>query len=411
MDRNMCPSAHLIRHAILALAVAWCVVLPARAEPEVKGVRIGEHHSMTRFVLDLSERIDFQVFTLADPYRVVIDLPQVLWPIEADVSLPEGGLVSAFRSGLFKPGNIRIVLDVERPTVVDKAFMLDPNGPSGYRLVVDLKGVSDEVYRDYAKRELNTITSKASPTASEGKGETPGPPRKPDRKRVVVIDPGHGGVDPGTMGSRGTKEKTLMLAVANEVKKQLAATGRYRVVLTREGDVFMRLRDRIRVARRVGAQLFISLHADSIRDHTVRGASVYTLSETSSDKEAAALAAKENKADIIAGVDLSKENSEVANILIDLAQRETMNFSARFADILINELSRDMRLIRRTHRFAGFVVLKAPDVPSVLVELGYLSNRVDEMMLRKSKRHAKVARAVVRAVDKYFALTDKLTKS
>lgn len=408
----MCPPAHLIRHAVLGLAVAWCVVLPAGAEPAVKGVRIGEHSSMTRFVLDLSERIDFQVFTLADPYRVVIDLPHVQWPLEVDTSLPEGGLVTAFRSGLFKPGNIRIVLDVEKPTVVDKTFMLDPDGTLGHRLVVDLKSVSEEAYRDYASRQLSTVTAKASSKGSGGPGQAPGPPRKPDRrKRVVVIDPGHGGVDPGTMGSRGTKEKTLMLAVAKEVRRQLIATGRYRVALTRESDVFMRLRDRIRVARRVGAELFISLHADSIRDHSMRGASVYTLSERSSDKEAAALAARENKADIIAGVDLSKEDSDVANILIDLAQRETMNFSARFADILINELADDMRLIRRTHRFAGFAVLKAPDVPSVLVELGYLSNRVDEMLLRKPDHHAKVARAILRAVNRYFALTDKLTKS
>jgi N-acetylmuramoyl-L-alanine amidase len=190
--------------------------------------------------------------------------------------------------------------------------------------------------------------------------------------------------------------------MAVELKKQLEKTGRYQVVLTRDSDVFVRLRDRIEVARAAGADLFVSLHADAHTTSDLRGASVYTLSEKASDAEAAALATKENKSDVIAGIDLSNENEVVTNILIDLAQRETKNLSARFAALLVDELKRDTPLLRNTHRFAGFAVLKAPDVPSVLIELGYLSSDEDEAQLRSAKHRAKLGTAIVRAVDGFF---------
>ena len=173
-------------------------------------------------------------------------------------------------------------------------------------------------------------------------------------------------------------------------------------MLTRERDIFVRLRERIAIARGAGADLFVSLHADSLRSRRARGASVYTLSNKASDKEAAALAAKENKSDLIAGIDLTHENPVVANILIDLAQRETMNESARFAKMLIREMGRDMRLLRNTHRFAGFAVLKAPDVPSVLIELGYLSNPTEERLLKTAAYREKAVGAIVRAIDSQF---------
>ena len=183
------------------------------------------------------------------------------------------------------------------------------------------------------------------------------------------------------------------------------------MVLTRERDYFVRLRGRVAKGRQAGGDLFLSLHADSIKNSRTRGATVYTLSEKSSDAEAAALAAKENRADLIAGVDLANETDEVANILIDLAQRETMNLSARFANVLIEEMRKETKLLRKSHRYAGFAVLKAPDVPSVLIEVGYLSNRIDEGLLRKVSHRRKLARGVVRAVDRYFKQTDKLTRS
>jgi N-acetylmuramoyl-L-alanine amidase len=226
---------------------------------------------------------------------------------------------------------------------------------------------------------------------------------RPPGKRVVVIDPGHGGQDPGAIGATGTYEKNVTLQVSRDIKRQLESTGRYRVLLTRDRDVFLRLRERVQKARDWKADLFISVHADSIGTTDLRGASIYTLSDTASDAVAAALAARENRADIIAGVDLSQESREVANILIDLAQRETMNNSASFAHILVRELGREIRLQSvKPHRFAGFAVLKAPDVPAVLMELGYLSNRQDESLLKQAAHRRRVALGVQRAIDAFF---------
>ncbi len=220
---------------------------------------------------------------------------------------------------------------------------------------------------------------------------------------LVYIDPGHGGPDPGTIGQNGTYEKNVTLAVARELQRQLLASGRYRVKLTRDSDLFVPLRLRFEMARIDHADLFISLHADSSFVGDARGASIYTLSETSSDAEAAALATKENKADLIAGVDLSKQNVVVTSILIDLAQRETKNLSAHFAELLVEELGKVTLLLRNTHRFAGFAVLKAPDIPSVLIELGYLSDNQDEALLLSGAHRAKLAAAMLRAIDGYFA--------
>ncbi|WP_371737770.1 N-acetylmuramoyl-L-alanine amidase [Magnetospirillum sp. UT-4] len=227
-------------------------------------------------------------------------------------------------------------------------------------------------------------------------------PLPSDGKPVVVIDPGHGGVDPGAIGISGIYEKYITLAVARELKEQLEKGGRYKVRLTRDRDIFIRLRERVAIARQYGADLFISLHADSVGNPQLKGLSVYTLSQNASDSEAQALADKENKADLIAGLDLSHETAEVANILLDLAQRETMNRSASLAGGIVEEVGRETSLLGNTHRFAGFAVLKAPDVPSVLVELGYLSNEAEERGLRQPEYRARLARALAKSVDRFF---------
>ncbi|MBC7952171.1 MAG: N-acetylmuramoyl-L-alanine amidase [Rhodospirillaceae bacterium] len=228
-----------------------------------------------------------------------------------------------------------------------------------------------------------------------------------DGKPVVVIDPGHGGVDPGAIGVSGIYEKYITLAVARELKAQLEKSGHYKVFLTRDRDVFIRLRDRVAIARQYNADLFISLHADSVGNPQLKGLSVYTLSQNSSDSEAQALADKENKADLIAGIDLSHESADVANILIDLAQRETMNRSAGFAGGVVEEVGREANLLGNTHRFAGFAVLKAPDVPSVLVEMGYLSNETEERSLRQPEHRVKLAKSISRAIDRFFVQGQK----
>jgi len=227
---------------------------------------------------------------------------------------------------------------------------------------------------------------------------------RPDSQALplVYIDPGHGGADPGTIGPDGVYEKTITLAVAQELQRQLIASGRYRAKLTRYGDQYVPLRPRFEMARDDHADLFISLHVNSALFGNPRGLSVYTLSETGSDSEADALAAKENKADLISGVDLTNQTKAVTSILIDLAQRESKNLSARFAELLLHDLGQVTPLLLNSHRFAGFAVLKAPDIASVLVELGYITNAQDEALLLSQPHRAKLAAAMLRAIDDYF---------
>ena len=384
----------------------------AAAQAVVTNVRVGEHGVMTRCVFDLTNWVAFNVFTLSDPERVVIDLPEVGWRLPGRPLPSRTGLLKTLRYGLFKPGISRVVMDVNGPAAISRAFLVAPSAGHGYRLVVDLVKTGGEVKQ--RNSPATGLWQASPPRFSAASPERmaaalfPPPLRKPtarkrQRKWVVAIDPGHGGVDPGTIGANGMYEKHITLAVAREIKNRLERSGRFRVVLTRKRDIFIRLRDRVTIARDAGADLFMSIHANSIKNKNIRGLSVYTLSEKASDKEAAELAEQENKADLIAGIDLSNESPEVTNILIDLAQRETMNQSVRFASLLVGELKRQTRILRNSHRFAGFAVLKALDVPSVLIELGFLSNRQDERALRSKGYRAKLASSIRRAIEGYFA--------
>lgn len=392
----------------------------ASATAQISDVRIGQHGQRTRIVLDLSRDVKFDVFTLPDPYRVVVNLPEVNWGLD-EKNLPEDkGLLSRMRYGLFSPGTSRMVFDVKGPVNVQKSFVLKPVDGKRWRFVMDLAPTSETEFlenlarqRDKARKSLDALVAKVSPTSPpviatpvQPKTSTAMvPPHKPTipGKHIVAIDAGHGGVDPGTIGAAKTYEKHVTLAMARDLRAALEATGRYKVVLTRDRDIFLRLRDRVKVARQAEAELFISIHADSVPNRKTRGLSVYTLSEKASDKEAAKLAAKENKADLIAGIDLSTESKDVTNILLDLAQRETMNQSARVAQDLVHELKREVKLLRNSHRFAGFAVLKAPDMPSVLLEMGFLSNRQDERNLLNKKYRRTMAAAMVKGIDRHFA--------
>jgi N-acetylmuramoyl-L-alanine amidase len=232
-------------------------------------------------------------------------------------------------------------------------------------------------------------------------------PKPVPKTYLVILDPGHGGVDPGAIGKTGVYEKDVALATAREVARQLEATRRYRVRLTRKDDEFIPLGERVARARAASGDLFLSIHADALPNAGMRGASVYTLSEQASDKEAAALAARENKADLIAGIDLSHHEPAVSEILIDLARRQTNNLSIRLAHELVTELGHEVRLLANSHRSAGFVVLKAPDIPSALVEMGCLSNRTEEQLLTKPAYQRKVATGLVRSVNDYFDMVAK----
>lgn len=225
----------------------------------------------------------------------------------------------------------------------------------------------------------------------------------PRRQPIVVIDPGHGGIDPGCIGYTGTYEKDVTFATATELVRLLGATRRYRPVLTRDADEFVGLHERVMRARAADADLFISVHADAIPDERVRGASVFTLSEKASDAAAAALAARENEADTVGGVNLAHQTPEVSNILMDLARRHTNNLSIGLAKELLAKLGSQVPLLENSHRAAGFAVLKAPDIPSALVEMGCLSNREEEAALRGAAYREKIAGGIVRSIDAYYS--------
>jgi N-acetylmuramoyl-L-alanine amidase len=227
------------------------------------------------------------------------------------------------------------------------------------------------------------------------------------RPRLIVLDPGHGGLDPGAIGFSGAYEKDIALATTREVARLLEATKRYRIELTRSDDEFVPLQDRVARAHAAGAELFLSIHADALPNASVRGASVFTLSEKASDREAADLATRENKADLIAGIDLSRHEPVVSEILLDLARRQTNNLSIRLARELVVELGREVRLLNNTHRSAGFAVLKAPDIPSALIELGCLSNKDEDRLLQQASYQRKLATGLVRSVNDYFDFVAK----
>lgn len=376
----------------------------------VTGVRIGVNPDpktlpaeTTRVVLDVSSATPYAAFLLANPYRLVIDLPEVEWSVNGSSSLEPKGAVEKLRYGLFRAGNSRVVVDLSGPVRIANHAPL--TGPA--RLMFDLVPVSGGAFRS---GEIVSAMNWRPPRDAT----PPGPAGKPaaaGSKRVVVLDAGHGGVDPGAVRGK-TYEKHITFAIAREVARRLEASGRYHVVMTRDRDVFLELRERVEVARANEGDIFISLHADTHPKTATRGASVYTLSETASDKEAAALAAKENRVDVIAGVDLTGHSPAVANFLIELRQRQTMNESAVFANMLIRQFQKNgVRMLTGTHRFAGFAVLKSPDVPSVLVELGYLSNRYDRGMLNSAKFRRAAAAAILSAVDEYFRHKDALSSS
>ncbi|HTT47229.1 MAG TPA: N-acetylmuramoyl-L-alanine amidase [Pseudolabrys sp.] len=367
--------------------------------PVATEVRLGGDAKQTRFVVDLTQKIDVATFMLADPYRVVIDLPQVTFKLPAQAGEQGRGLVKAFRYGLIMQGGSRIVLDTKGPVRVDKAFTLAAVGDQPARLVIDLSPTDrDSFLRNIAMQDRTPRTS--SKTAFSVSPEAAGDPRP-----LIVVDPGHGGIDSGTKSGNGQDEKDVVLAFGLMLRDKLLKTGKYRVAMTRSDDTFIPLTERVQFARARKASLFISIHADSIprSEGQAEGASVYTLSARASDAEAARLAETENKSDVIAGVDLTSEPNDVANILIDLAQRETKAFSLQFARDLVGEFKTSTRLHMHPLKSAGFIVLKAPDVPSVLVELGYMSTKDDLVHLMSSDWRARTADSVVHAVDAFFA--------
>jgi N-acetylmuramoyl-L-alanine amidase len=331
---------------------------------------------------------------------VVIDLPQVSFQFPAHAGERGRGLVKAFRYGLVMPGGSRIVLDTTGPVRVDKSFVLDATGGQPARLVLDLVPMTRDAFLRAEAVDNRLARTKPTEKPTPHKAAPDGDPRP-----VIVLDPGHGGIDTGTHApGNGETEKGLVLDFALMLRDKLDKSGKYRVLLTRSDDSFVPLVDRVRFARARSAQLFISIHCDALArgEGEAEGATVYTLSDHASDAEAARLADAENRADVISGVDLSSEPGDIAGILIDLAQRETKTFSLQFAKDAVAALRSAARLHKHPLKSAGFKVLKAPDVPSVLIELGYVSNRQDLKELMSQSWRGRAGDAIVQAVNNYF---------
>jgi N-acetylmuramoyl-L-alanine amidase len=379
-------------------AGARAAPVSADSFPIATDARLGGDEAQTRFVMDLSRKIDLHVFTLADPYRVVVDIPQVTFRLPPKAGETGRGLIKAFRFGLVMPGGSRIVIDLAKPARLDKAFVVDPADGAPARLVLDLAATDRDSFLRKIALDQRFAHAQAAPLREQQSASG-------DARPVIVLDPGHGGIDTGTKGPNGQMEKDIVLDFAKRLKEKVETAGKYRVLLTRSDDTFVPLAERVRFAREAGAALFISIHADSLphREGDAQGATVYTLSETATDPAAARLAEQENRADVIAGVDLKDQPDDVAGILIDLAQRETKTFSVQFADKLVAIMKRTIRLHKEPIKSAGFRVLRAPDVPSVLVELGYVSNKEDLQSLLSDRWRDHTADAMASAIDGYFS--------
>ena len=366
--------------------------------PVASDVRLGGDDTQTRLIVDLSRKIDIRTFTLANPYRVVMDMPQVAFQFPAQAGEMGRGLIKAFRFGLVMQGGSRMVIDLARPAQVDMAFVLDPINDQPARLVLHLTATD----RDSFMRNL--ALDSGAPQRSKPDAPVEIKPNG-DSRPLIVIDPGHGGIDNGTRAASGEMEKTIVLEFSLRLRDKIEKTGKYRVLMTHTDDTFVALRERVQFARTRQAALFISIHADALRrrEGDAQGATVYTLSERASDARAARLAEVENRADVIAGLDLSTEEKDVADILVDLARRETKTFSMQFAQTVVGTLRSAARLHQHPLKSASFVVLKAPDVPSVLVELGYVSNKADLKALISAEWREHTADAIIRAVDAFLS--------
>lgn len=399
------------------------------SHPVASDIRIAGDEKRARFIVEIDRRIEVRAFLLAHPNRVVLDIPQTTFRLPAEAAQATRGLIKAYRYGLVMPGGSRIVMDLRRPAKIEKAYVLDGENGQPPKLIVELAAADRASFMQAVAADAReavavaaTETTAATQTAEAAKevpradapkadaaavNSSPVDPARPaadDPRPVVVIDAGHGGIDQGTQAASGESEKEIVLDFAKALRDRIVKGGKYRVVMTRDDDTFIALAERVRIAQRHKAALFVSIHADALPrgGNRVQGATVYTLSDKASDAEAAKLAEAENKADLIAGIDLTEEPADVADILIDLTRRETKAFSSRFARTLVREMRGVARLHKNPLKSAGFRVLKAPDIPSVLLEIGYVSNKADLKLIVSESWRSKTVGSVAQAVDLFF---------
>lgn len=405
----------LLCTAALACAESWRLsAAESQPQPAVavanfpiaSAARLAGDGKQTRFILDIDQTVTFRAVTLADPYRVVIDVPQLSFQLPAGTGAGGRGLVKAFRYGLVLPGGSRIVFDLTGPAKIANSYVVEAANGQPARLVLELEEVDRAAFVPTIPPENRPALRPAiaeAPPATVPAAPAPETAQKADGRPVVVIDPGHGGIDNGTQ-SGGESEKNLVLAFGLALRDKLEKAGKYRVVMTRDDDTFIPLSDRTKIARNLKAALFVSIHADALpkAEGDAQGATIYTLSDKASDAEAQRLADAENRADAIAGFNLAEEPTDVADILIDLTQRETRTFSNRFARLLMGEMKSSVRMHKHPLKSAGFRVLKAPDVPSVLVEIGYVSNKGDLEHLVSEGWRSKAVGSMAQAIDGFL---------
>jgi N-acetylmuramoyl-L-alanine amidase len=364
------------------LLILQIMAVPAFAGT-IENLRVWAGPDSTRAVLDLGERVDYRLFTLDGPPRVVVDIDRARLEKALPLDTDNSGVIENVRHGLRNGSDLRVVFDL-RDKAKPQSFLLNPAGDYGHRLVIDL---IPENARTATERVREVVRS-----ASRGQ-----------RDMIVAIDAGHGGEDPGAVGPGGTYEKTITMALARALKQKIDESSGMQSVLIRTGDYFVPLEERYHRARKAEADLFLSLHADAFRDFRVRGSSVYVLSRRGASSEAARmLARKENQSDLIGGVRLEGADDMLSSVLLDLSQSAALEYSDKAAEAILDQLGTVGRRHRARVERANFVVLRSPDVPSVLVEVGFISNPNDEQNLNSETHRREIARAITRGVRRYF---------
>ncbi len=375
-------------HGWLGVIVGWLAV-PMVMAGQITDIRMWKGPETTRLVFDVDQPLRYRLFTLDNPKRVVIDFPDTRLKTRFDDLDFSGTPIARMRAGIRKGDDLRVVLDLHT-AVQPKAFPLKPNQRYGHRVLLDIDRAGRSAQRPVAPTR---VPVKTVPPADQS----------PGRDLMIAIDAGHGGEDPGALGRKGTLEKDVVLAIARRLKQFIDKEPGMRAVLVREGDYYLRLRQRMAVARRHQADLFVSIHADAFKQANVKGASVYTLSERGASSEAARwLAEKENASDLIGGVSLEDKDHTLAEVLLDLAQTATNEISLAVADSVLASLKRIGPVHNRRVQQAGFMVLKSPDIPSILVETAFISNPLEERRLRSARYQNKIARAILAGIRNYF---------
>jgi N-acetylmuramoyl-L-alanine amidase len=392
-------TACLVSVAMLSMSFFGAPVSAAEPSPLLAfAARIAGDDARTRLIIDFDRKPEFTVHYVANPYRVLIDFPETQFGLKPD-DLSARGVFTDIRYGAMAGGRSRMVLTAARPVNVVMSEVQEEQGGASYRLVIDAAIVTDQVFASAMAAQswqpADTVAGDETPVMLPGMAASEGP-------FVIAVDAGHGGIDNGARGAvTNSEEKHVTLAFARELVAALNAAPGTRAFLTRDKDEFLSLPQRVQLARSEAASLLISIHADTLRQKDIRGATVYTISDKASDSLAANLAARENLSDEIAGMSLESEPAEVADILLDLTRRETQTFSISLARAVVESFEGEVNLINNPHRHAGFRVLKAPDVPSVLLELGFMSNKEDEKLLLDPAWHKKVSGLVAKAVERY----------